>query len=188
MRGGGENSPVRVNILREGLKLEGDYPPLPGFPRSFPPMVGSMINIRQSVLDLDRNPTDGKRQSDPETLDELTKFAKSVGADEIGYASVPQEWLFQDTAIRYTQAIVLVMEMDKERMSLAPNRDIAVMVHETYNALGQISNKIVDWLQWRFRPSLVNRSKNRAAQRQDWGIGKNRCHFSAQDGPDRPFP
>jgi hypothetical protein len=40
---------------------------------------------------------------------------------------------------------VLVMEMDKKRMNLAPNSDTAVMVHETYYALGQVSNRIVDW-------------------------------------------
>lgn len=146
---GGENSPVRFNIPREGLKIEGDHPPLPGFPRSFPQMVGSMINIRKSIFDLDRNPTDGKRQIDEKTLDELHRFAAITGADEIGFTPVPQEWVFQDTAICYTQAIVLVMEMDKARMSLAPNPDTAVMVHETYNKLGQVSNQIADWLRER---------------------------------------
>ena len=62
----------------------------------------------------------GKSRLMPETLDELREFARSVGADEIGFAPVPQEWVFQDTAIRYTQAIVLVMEMDKERMAWLP--------------------------------------------------------------------
>jgi epoxyqueuosine reductase len=146
---GGESSPTRFNIPREGIKLAGDHPPLPGFPNSGPQMIGSMLNIRKSVRDLDLNPTDVKKQIDNETLDELRTFACSVGADEIGYCTVPQEWVFKDTAIRYTQAIVLVMEMDKERMDLAPNPDTAVMVHETYNQLGQVSNKIADWLRVR---------------------------------------
>lgn len=146
---GRKNSPIRFNIPREGIKLEGDHPPLPGFPGSARQMIGSILNIRKSVRDLDLNPTDGKKLIDPETLDKLRTFACSVGADEIGYCTVPQEWVFKDTAIRYTQAIVLVMEMDKERMDLAPNPDTAVMVHETYNQLGQISNKIADWLRER---------------------------------------
>ena len=146
---GGEHSPVRFNIPREGLKMKGDHPPLPGFPHSFPQMIGSITNIRKSVLDLDRNPTNGKKQMDEETLADLRRFAKSAGADVIGFTPVPQEWVFRDTAIRYTQAIVLVMEMDKERMSRAPNLDTAVMVHETYNALGKVSNKIADWLRER---------------------------------------
>ena len=138
---GGENSPVRFNIPREGINLEGDHPPLPGFPKSAPQMIGSIINIRKSIFDLQKNPTDGKKRIDPKTLNELRQFAGSAGADEIGFASVPQEWVFKNTAIRYTQAIVLVMEMDKARMDLAPNPDTAVMVHETYNALGQIANR-----------------------------------------------
>jgi epoxyqueuosine reductase len=146
---GGDNSPVRFNIPKEGLKMKGDHPPLPGFPRSFPQILGSVSNIRKSVFDLDRNPKDGKKQIDSKTLDELCRFAKSVGADEIGFTPVPQEWVFQDTAICYTQAIVLVMEMDKARMDLAPNPDTAVMVHETYNQLGRISNQIADWLRER---------------------------------------
>jgi ferredoxin len=146
---GGENSPVRFNIPKEGIKMEGDHPPLPGFPGSLPQMTGSVLNIRKSVLDLERNPTDGKKQIDAKTLNDLRQFARAVGADQIGFGPVPQEWVFQDTAIRYTKAIVLVMEMDKERMDLAPSRDTAVMVHETYNRLGQISNKIADWLRER---------------------------------------
>jgi ferredoxin len=137
---------VRFNIPREGLKLDGDHPPLPGFPKSLPQMVGSMVNIRKSVLDLERNPKNARRHIDSKTLTELGQFSKAAGADEIGFASVPQEWVFQDTAIGYTQAIVLVMEMDKDRISLAPNPDTAVMVHETYNALGQVSNRIAGWL------------------------------------------
>ncbi len=143
---GNEQSAVRFHIPREGLKLESDQPPLPGFPRSFPQMLGSMSNIKKSVFDLANNPSPGKRHIDPETLAALEQYAHAAGADLIGYTSVPPEWVFQDTAIAYNQAIVLVMEMSKERMALAPNRDTAVMVHETYNALGQVSNRVADWL------------------------------------------
>ena len=146
---GGENSPVRFNIPREGINLEGDHPPLPGFPKSVPQMIGSMNNIRKSIYDLELNPGNGKKQIEEKTLDELRSYAKSVGASEMGYASVPQEWVFKDLAIRYTKAIVLTMEMDKARMDKAPNPDTAVMVHETYNQLGVVANKIADWLRER---------------------------------------
>ena len=67
------------------------------------------MTIRKSVEDLDRNPIDGKKHMPAALKAELRAFAKSVGADEIGFTTVPQEWVFQDTAIRYTHAIVLVM-------------------------------------------------------------------------------
>lgn len=139
-------SPIRFNIPREGLRLEGDHNPLPGFPKSMPQMIGSMLNIRKSVYDLEKNPAPGKTQIDDQTLQALIEFAHESGADEVGFASVPSEWVFQDTAIAFAQAIVLVMEMSKERMDTAPSPDTAVMVHETYNQLGQVSNRIADWL------------------------------------------
>jgi epoxyqueuosine reductase len=143
---GGANSPVRFNIPREGLKLEVDGPPLPGFPGSFPQVLGSMRATKKSIEDLKRNPVDGRKTTDAGYLEDLRDYAYSVGADEIGFTTVPQEWVFQDTAIRYKYAVVLVKEMDKARMEKAPNPDTAVMVHETYNQLGQISNKVADWL------------------------------------------
>jgi ferredoxin len=146
---GGENSPTRFNIPRAGIELEGDHAPLPGFPKSLPQMIGSIVNIRKSIYDLKLNPVNGKKQIDDQTLLELRDFAQSVGANEIGFSPVPPEWVFKETAIRYTQAIVLIMEMDKDRMDLAPNPDTAVMVHETYNQLGQISNQIAGWLRER---------------------------------------
>ena len=145
----GENSPIRFNIPRAGIELEGDHAPLPGFPKSLPQMIGSIVNIRKSIYDLELNPMNGKKQIDNQILIELRDFTRSVGADVIGFSPVPQEWVFKNLAIRYTQAIVLTMEMDKTRMDLAPNPDTAVMVHETYNQLGQISNRIAVWLRER---------------------------------------
>jgi epoxyqueuosine reductase len=146
---GGDNSPVRFNIPRESLKVDGDHPPVPGIPSAVPQVLGSVINIRKSLYDLDRNPPNGKKRIDPQTLDELIQFARSVGADEVGFTPVPQEWVFQGIAIRFTNAVVLVKEMSKERMAHAPSRDTGIMVHETYNALGQVSNKIAAWLRER---------------------------------------
>jgi len=143
---GSEDSPIRFNIPRAGIELEGDHAPLPGFPKSAPQMIGSILNIRKSIYDLEKNPANGKKQIDAQTLADLRDFSRSVGADEIGFAAVPQKWVFRNLATRYTQAIVLVMEMDKARMELAPNPDTAVMVHETYNQLGQVANQIADWL------------------------------------------
>ena len=146
---GGDNSPARFNIPQAGIELKGDHAPLLGLPRSAPEIIGSIINIRKSIYDLERNPTNGKKDIDTKTLDELSAFSKSVGASDLGYASVPEGWVFRDLAIRYTNAIVLTMEMSKSRLDKAPSSDTAVMVHETYNQLGQISNKIADWLRER---------------------------------------
>lgn len=146
---GGENSPTRFDIIGESLNLKDDHPPVPGFPWTVPHMIGSVTNIAKSVRELDQNPPEGKTTIDAATLDELRAFAQAAGADEIGFATVRPEWVFRQTAIQFDRAIVLVMEMDKDRMALAPNVDTAVMVHETYNALGKVSNRIAGWLRQR---------------------------------------
>jgi epoxyqueuosine reductase len=143
---GGDISPMRFNIPRAGIELEGDHAPLPGFPKSAPQMISSIINIRRSIYDLEKNPRNGNKNIDARILAELCDYAREVGASEIGFANVPREWVFKDQAIRYNRAIVLTMEMNKARMDQAPNPDTAVMVHETYNQLGQVSNKIAGWL------------------------------------------
>ncbi len=143
---GVKNSPTRFSIPRASIALKDDHFPLPGFPRSALHMAGSTLNIRKSIFDLEKNPDNGKKQINAQTLVELRSFAKLSGASDISFCRVPQEWVFKNLAIRYTNAIVLTLEMDKARMDLAPNSDTAVMVHETYNALGKVSNKIADWL------------------------------------------
>ncbi len=146
---GTEDSPMRFDILREGMRLEEEHPPVAGFPRTVPHIMGSMRNIVKSVADFRKNPERGRTTIDPEELKELRTFAKTVGADTVGFARVPREWVFRNTAVLYDRAVVLVMEMDKRRMAKAPNPDTAVMVHETYNALGQTSNKVANWLRER---------------------------------------
>jgi len=96
---GNENSPVRFNIPKEAIKRDTDKMPLPGFPASLPQMVGSIINTRKSVLELEENLTNGQKRIDEQTFSELKSFAKGAGADKIGFCVVPREWVFRDTAI-----------------------------------------------------------------------------------------
>ena len=146
---GGPRSAKRFNILEESFRLTGEHPRLPGFPDSLRHVLGSVRNIRRSVFEVDRNPADGKTQISDEELRALRNYAKEIGVDEIGFAEVPQEWVFEQTAILGSHAIVLVWEMDKERMNLAPHPQTAVMVHQTYNELGVAANKIANWLRER---------------------------------------
>jgi len=143
---GDGKSPVRFEIIGESFKLHDDHPPIAGFPGSVPYVTSSILNIRKSVVELKNNPMPGNTEISKEQLDQLKTYSKSLGVDEVGYTTIPQEWIFRDKAIQYNHAIVLVLEMDKKRMDLAPNLDTAVMVHETYDHLGRASNRIAAWL------------------------------------------
>lgn len=142
-------SPHRFDIIGESMNYKDDHPPVPGFPRTIPFITSSVRNIRKSVKELARNPANGKTSITTQLLEELQRYAHSVGVDDIGFATVPHEWVFKETAICFDKAIVLVMEMDRDRMNTAPSQDTAVMVHQTYDALGQASNKIANWLRER---------------------------------------
>ena len=49
-------------------------------------------------------------------------------------------------AVLYPNAVVLTMEMDKARIDTAPSNAAGLAVHETYNHLGQVSNKVARYL------------------------------------------
>lgn len=143
------DSPRRFEIMAEGLALHDDHPPVPGFPRSVPFIMSSMRNIKRSIRTLSRNPARPKRRVSEEFLAELTEFAHSVGVDALGYTALPPDRVFANKAVLHDKAIVLVMEMSQSRMAHAPSRDTAVMVHETYDKLGQASNAIAGFLRER---------------------------------------
>ena len=116
-------------------------------------MIGSWINIRKTVFDLDRNPTDGKKQIDEETLEELHRFAKSAGAEKIGLSSVPQEWVFKDTAIRYTTDTSPINKrkwrtipakiQDRNILAELPPEDAGIYFLTATDSRGAVSSELV---------------------------------------------
>ena len=141
-----ENSPKRFEILSENLALKDDHAPIPGFPQSAPFLGSSIRNIFRSIKSLEKNPVKPQTRVTEEFLLEMEAYMRSVGIDGYGYTEVPREFIFKGKSIMYDKAIVLVMEMDKKRMSKAPNFDTAVMVHQTYNRLGLSSRKLTEFL------------------------------------------
>lgn len=144
----GPSSPERVNIIGRAVEVPEMVSP-PGFPRSGPQMAGSMRGIHASVAELDDNPAEPRTTIDPEGIQALESFAKSIGALSIGYAEVDHNWIFKDKAVMYDNAIVLVQEMDPERINTAPSPAAGQAVHETYNSLGQVSNQVARYLRRR---------------------------------------
>jgi epoxyqueuosine reductase len=140
------DSPTRFNIPMEALKRfqrgEG------GINRAFSPktMMSIMQNMRKSVRSLGKNAQEPQKMAPPEFFKDLVDYAKTLGVSHVGYAKLPSKYVFQDLAVLYKNAIVLAMEMDKERMDKAPSYDTMIMVMETYDELGIASNKIAEFL------------------------------------------
>ena len=82
----------------------------------------------------------------PEQLSEFKKYAESLGVKQIGFTKIPRELIFKERAVQYENAIVLLLEMDKESISEAPSIGTFKTVFETYDSLGIITNKLTKYL------------------------------------------
>ena len=137
-----EASPNRFDIPGELAKLQSDKAKLAGFPRTVPLIISSIHDIKKSLKTITTSIDSPKTEISTEELLELETYCKDLGIGAIGYAKVPKKYIFQHKAVRYENAIVLAMEMDKEKLELAPSMATGVMVHKTYNKLGKASLKI----------------------------------------------
>jgi NAD-dependent dihydropyrimidine dehydrogenase PreA subunit len=140
------DSPVRFEIVHEALK-RGQGPP-PSL-RAMPHMAGSMSGIRRSLKSVEDNPSQPRTRIPAAELAEMEAYARSAGVDDIGYARLSEELVFQRKAVLHLNAIVLTMEMDRVRMETAPSEQSFVEVHAVYNRLGRAANRIAAWLRRR---------------------------------------
>lgn len=138
------SSPRRFGVSQlYGLPLRAR---MPSMFRSLPLMRSIMSNIRLSSTSLDQNPERPKTLADEEFLDKLEDYAVTLGVGAVGYARLPRELIFQGKAVLHECAIVLVMEMDRDKINMAPSKETALMIHETYDRLGIAANKLADFL------------------------------------------
>jgi len=142
----GSSSPERFDILGRLLNSVGERFNLPGFPRSIPYAVSSILDMRDTLKSVNKNIGKNKKAVTPDFIRNLEEYAKSLGIGSIGYVKVPENYIFKDKAVLYDKAIVLTMEMDKKMIDKAPSPDTAVMVMQTYSKLGKVVIKISDFL------------------------------------------
>ena len=141
-----EASPERFEVLHELTKLESNKAQLAGFPRTVPLIISSAYDIKKSLKSMTNNLASLKTEISRQELTELETYCRNLGIGAIGYVRVPRKNIFQQKAIRYENAIVLAMEMDKEKLAFAPSKETGVMVHKTYNKLGKVSLRIAEQL------------------------------------------
>ena len=141
-----EASPKRFEVLNELTKLQSNKAQLAGFPRTVPRIISSVNDIKKSLKTMTKSMDSPKTEISREELMELETYCRNLSIDAIGYAKVPRKYIFQHKTIRYENAIVLAMEMNKEKLELAPSKETGVMVHKTYNKLGKVSLRIAKQL------------------------------------------
>ena len=137
-----EDSPVRFEIMKERFKQGRSGPELQVMPIMFPTMMG----LRKSLQSLDKNPTPPTTQAPPDFISDLEAYLMKLGASSVGYTRVPERWIFKNKGILHANAVVMSMEMDKQRIETAPSLDAEKAVIEIYRDLGRIANKGADYL------------------------------------------
>ena len=140
-------SPTRFEIPLEMMKLlqtRDDIEMRHIFP--FRRLFSIISNIHLSVDSIKDNPSEPRKESSQEFLDELEKYILSLGVAPFGFVKLPHDLIFDDFGVLYDNAIVLAMEMDKENIDKAPSQATMNTVFGTYDDLGIAANKITEYL------------------------------------------
>ncbi|MHA2175373.1 MAG: 4Fe-4S dicluster domain-containing protein [Candidatus Hodarchaeales archaeon] len=142
-----ENSPGRFEIVLEALNQTRTDATLPvanvKLTRTFRSI---MLNMKKSLKSIIDNPISPRENISVEELSELEVYANKLGVFALGYTKLPTNLIFRERGVLHDNVIVLAMEMDKEKMELAPSFPTEIMIMQTYDALGIVSNKLTTFL------------------------------------------
>jgi epoxyqueuosine reductase len=114
--------------------------------KTLPKQLSIAKNMELTVKSLKNNPESPKTEAENDFIQKIEKYAESIGIDKLGYVNVPPELIFKDKAILYDNAIVLIMEMDKKAIDMAPSEDTQEMGVITYDELGKKTNEFAEFL------------------------------------------
>ena len=109
-------------------------------------LISSVSEMSKSASSIKENPYTGKKNIDPETLQQFEVYVKSLGVTDIGYTQVNPRYIFNGFRILYSNAIVFTMEMNKDKINQSPSISSFIEIFRTYHQLGVIVNKAAEFL------------------------------------------
>jgi epoxyqueuosine reductase len=112
-------------------------------------MGGAIVEMVKSACSIRQNPYSGKKMIDPATLAEVEALARSLGVSGIGYTIVNPRYIFRGFRILFSNAMVFTIEMDREKIRLAPTIASLIEIFRTYYQVGVIVNKVAEFLRGR---------------------------------------
>jgi epoxyqueuosine reductase QueG len=98
------------------------------------------------VDSISNNPTNPKSKTSTEFLEKLRKYALILDIGKFEFVKLPHDLIFQKFGVFYDNAIILTMEMSKDKIDKAPSQATLNMVFGTYDDLGKAANKIARFL------------------------------------------
>lgn len=115
-------------------------------PSVVPLLVKTINQAKKSYSQLREQPKNSKKTISKKQLDGFSKYAKSLGILHVGFAKVEPSMIFKGKKILYQNAIILLMEMKKEKIELAPSFETGHEIFVTYYKLGLAANKLTEYL------------------------------------------
>ncbi|MFW9970231.1 MAG: [Fe-S]-binding protein [Candidatus Odinarchaeota archaeon] len=114
--------------------------------RAIPYALRAILGIRKSFKTLKKNPKNPISTITPQGLQKFEEYAKSLGVDKIGYTKLTPELILENQELLYGNMIVLIKEMDKKLIDIAPHKKTMVMIMKTYFQMGKQVNKLSRFL------------------------------------------
>lgn len=114
--------------------------------KTLPKQLSIAKNMEYTVRSLEKNPKNPKISAGEEFIRKFESYAYSIGIAKLGYSKVPSEFIFKDKSILFKNAIILITEMDKEAVDIAPSTETQEMGIVTYDELGKKTNALAEFL------------------------------------------
>lgn len=114
--------------------------------KTLPKQLSIAKNMENSVKSLKNNLKSPQFTANDDFIQELEKYAFSLGISKIKYVKVPPELIFRNKSVLFENAIILIMEMDKTAVDKAPSDDTQSMSVATYDELGKKTNQLAEFL------------------------------------------
>ena len=154
IRSGFERPPADSTDFRPpGAERPGGMPPMgpPGGPN--PRMLKTMLNLQrmsQSWQDIEPyydTPEPAPFEPKPALWGELSKLVGKKWHDvRIGFTELPRQMIFRNKFTLFRYALVVIQEMNKEKIDYAPDFQAGQEAMRVYSSLGLVVNDIARWL------------------------------------------
>ena len=92
------------------------------------------------------NPKNPKKIAEIDLIEDFEQIAHSMGIVSIGYANIGPEWGNTDEPLKYSNVIVLTLEMSKDIIEAPPGPKAQELNDATYTKLGHITYALSDFI------------------------------------------
>ena len=114
--------------------------------KTIPRQLSIAKNMELTIKSIKNNPKNPKIKASEDFIEQFENYAGSIGIKNIGYTKVPSNLIFKDKSILFDNAIILIMEMDKNAVDAAPSPETQEMSNVTYDELGKKTNQLAGFL------------------------------------------